>query len=95
MIYQIFFWLLLALITSGGFTYIIFVIRFYYGWKRYKPQINHKKMLVSVVVVARNEAPNLQRLMSCRLSQDYPSEMYEIVFADDDSQDDTRLVICR
>ena len=93
MIYKISFWTLLALITSGGITYIVFVIRFFIGWKRYKPKLNYQKKLVSVVVVARNEAANLRRLMSCLLSQDYPQEMYEIVFADDDSEDDTHQII--
>ncbi len=93
MLYKVFFYALLALIASGAFTYITFVIRFYYGWKRYKPTINFKKQRVSIVVVARNEAHNLHRLMTCLLSQDYPKDLYEIVFGDDDSDDDTQTII--
>ncbi|HRX77219.1 MAG TPA: glycosyltransferase, partial [Candidatus Cloacimonadota bacterium] len=89
------FWILLALILSGAATYIIFVIRFYFGWKHYKAPVNYQKKRVSVVVVARNEAPNLHRLMSCLLSQDYPKELYEIVFADDDSEDETQSIIAQ
>ncbi|HOA29253.1 MAG TPA: glycosyltransferase [Candidatus Cloacimonadota bacterium] len=95
MIARLLFWILFALICSGALTYIVFVIRFYFGWKRYKAMPSYRKKLVSVVVVARNEAANLQRLMTCLLSQDYPQELYEIVFADDDSEDDTAAIIQR
>lgn len=93
MIGKILYYLLLALIGSGALTYIIFVFRFYFGWKRYKPVPNFEKKRVSVVIVARNEAKNLPLLMTCLLSQDYPKELYEIVFGDDDSQDDTGKII--
>ncbi len=90
---KILYYLLLALVGSGALTYIIFVIRFYFGWKRYKPVLNFEKKRVSVVIVARNEAKNLPLLMTCLLSQDYPEELYEIVFGDDDSQDGTEKII--
>ncbi|MDD3532701.1 MAG: hypothetical protein PHR27_01535 [Candidatus Cloacimonetes bacterium] len=64
MIGKILYYLLLALIGSGALTYIVFVIRFYFGWKRYKPVINFEKKRVSVVIVARNEAKNLPLLMT-------------------------------
>ena len=93
MIGKILYYLLLALVGSGSLTYIIFVIRFYFGWKRYKPVLNFEKKRVSVVIVARNEAKNLPLLMTCLLSQDYPRELYEIVLGDDDSQDDTEKIM--
>ena len=93
MIGKILYYLLLALVGSGSLTYIIFVIRFYFGWKRYKPVLNFEKKRVSVVIVARNEAKNLPLLMTCLLSQDYPRELYEIVLGDDDSQDDTEEIM--
>lgn len=95
MIGRIIFWVLSALITSGAITYIVFVIRFYFGWKRYQPIVNHHKKRVSVVVVARNEEANLKRLMTCLLSQDYPTELYEIVFGDDDSEDNSAAIIAK
>lgn len=90
---KILYYLLLALVGSGALTYIIFVIRFYFGWKRYKPEVNFEKKRVSVVIVARNEAKNLPLLMTSLLSQDYPRELYEIVFGDDDSEDDTEKIM--
>ena len=93
MIGSIIFWILCCLIASGAVTYIVFVIRFYYGWKRYQPQYNYSKQRVSVLIVARNEGANLHRLMTCLLSQDYPAELYEIIFVDDDSTDDTEAIV--
>lgn len=90
---QVLFWLLTILISSGGLTYIVFVIRFYYGWKHYKAPVSYVKHTVSIVVVARNEGVNLPRLFTCLLSQDYPKELYEIILADDNSTDDTEFVV--
>jgi len=87
--------LLLLLIGSGAVTYIVFVIRFYIGWKRLSEPKNYKKLRVSIVVVGRNEAKNLPRLLTCLLSQDYPKELYEIVFGDDNSEDDTEAIVNR
>lgn len=95
MIAKVLYYTLLALIASGGVTYIVFVIRFYLGWKNLKSPKNFEKHRVSVVVIARNEGKNLVQLMTCLLSQDYPTEMYEIIIGDDDSEDDTEEIIKR
>jgi len=92
-LYKIIYYTILVLIASGALTYITFVIRFYFGWKHYSPKLNFKKHRVSIVVVARNEAQHLPRLMTCLLSQDYPKDLYEIVFGDDDSEDNTEAII--
>lgn len=83
----------MALIASGALTYIVFVIRFYFGWKHLKRPVNYVKHSVSVVVIARNEGHNLLQLMTCLISQDYPKELYEIIIGDDDSEDDTEEII--
>ena len=45
-----------------------------------------------MVIAARNEAKNLQDLLLCLLNQDYPSELFEVILADDDSEDETAEV---
>ncbi|MDZ4183193.1 MAG: glycosyltransferase [Candidatus Cloacimonadaceae bacterium] len=89
------FYLLSALIFSGFVTYILFVIRFYRGYRDYRPEKNYQKKTVSVIIVCRNEARNLNTLMTTLVNQDYPKELYEILIADDDSEDDTEAVINR
>ena len=44
---------------------------------------------VSVIVAARNEAPNLPRLIRCLMQQDYPGDRYEVCIVDDRSTDNT------
>ncbi len=47
--------------------------------------------MVSVIICARNEADNLREFLPKVLTQKYPN--YEVIVVDDESQDDTRLVI--
>lgn len=88
-----FYYLVLACIASGFVTYIVFSIRFYYGFKNYKQVYNYKKKTVSVLVASRNEAENLKKLLLCLVNQTYPKSLYEIILADDDSDDDTQEVV--
>ena len=87
------FYTLLLLVSGGFFTYIYFCLRFYFGFKNYKPKLNYKTRRVSVIVVSRNEAENLRRLMLALTNQTYDKNFYEIIIADDDSEDDTESVI--
>jgi len=48
---------------------------------------------VTVIIVARNEARNLQDLFLCLLNQDYSKELFEVILADDDSEDETEAVV--
>lgn len=48
---------------------------------------------VSVFVAARNESTTIRRCVEGLLDQDYPSEKYEILIGNDQSEDDTMSVI--
>lgn len=89
---KILFYLLCVLVSTGFGTYISFCIRFWFGYRNFKPSISFKKYRVSVIIVARNEARNLQELLLCMLNQDYPKDLYEVILADDDSEDDSEAV---
>ena len=89
---SVLFYILCAFVATGCLTYLVFCIRFYFGYKHYKSVFNYQKKTVSVVIAARNEARNLQDLLLCLLNQDYPSELYEVILADDDSEDNTEAV---
>lgn len=93
MILDFLYYLLIALVASGFVTYIIHCIRFYWGYKNYNPEKSYKKRTVSVIVVGRNEAANLPTLLTSLVNQNYPRELYEIIVADDDSEDDTEDVV--
>ncbi|PKN72198.1 MAG: hypothetical protein CVU50_08640 [Candidatus Cloacimonetes bacterium HGW-Cloacimonetes-3] len=86
---KILFYSLCFMIATGFITYISFCIRFWFGYRHHKPVITYKKRTVSVVIVARNEAKNLSALFLCLQNQDYPKELFEVILADDDSEDNT------
>jgi len=44
---------------------------------------------VTVIVPARNEAPNLPQLLPCLLAQNYPAHLLEVLVVDDHSEDGT------
>lgn len=50
---------------------------------------------VSILVAARNEAPNIERCLQALANLNYPPELLEILIGDDDSTDDTRAVVRR
>ncbi|NLK49473.1 MAG: glycosyltransferase [Candidatus Cloacimonetes bacterium] len=87
------YYLLIVLVASGFVTYIIHCVRFYWGYKNYNPAKSYKKRTVSVIVVGRNEAANLPTLLTSLVNQNYPKELYEVIVADDDSEDDTEGVV--
>jgi poly-beta-1,6-N-acetyl-D-glucosamine synthase len=48
---------------------------------------------ISVVIAARNEAPNIGTCLQTIAAGDYPPDLYEVIVVDDDSTDDTRAVV--
>lgn len=62
------------------------------GWWRLKNFVSSGSVLqtkISVVVAVRNEEENIQSLFNSLLSQDYSSQLYEIIVIDDHSDDNT------
>jgi cellulose synthase/poly-beta-1,6-N-acetylglucosamine synthase-like glycosyltransferase len=47
---------------------------------------------ISVIIPARNEAANIEACVKSILTQDYPSELVEIIVVDDHSEDDTAAI---
>lgn len=48
-----------------------------------------------MIVVTRNEGRNLPTLLTALINQDYPRDLYEIIIADDASEDDTAELVAR
>lgn len=92
---QFLFVILCALISSGFITYILFCVRFWFGYKRYTPVKSYIKRTVSVIVVTRNEGKNLPILLTALVNQNYPRDLYEIIIADDASEDDTAELVAK
>ncbi len=85
--------LLILLTASGLVTYVVHVIKFYFGYKNFSSNLSYKKRSVSIVVASHNEAANLPTLLTSLVNQKYPSELYEIIIADDGSTDGSEAII--
>jgi len=74
------------------FLYGVVIERYRKGWNRI-PVIDYTlhepHTFVSVIIAARNEAGNISRLMLSLQKQEYPTELFEIIIAEDDSEDET------
>lgn len=69
--------------------YFISLLIYWVGlYRPVKPQSSIKPK-VSVVVAARNEIKRLPKLLECLKTQDYPSDLYEVIIVDNDSNDGT------
>lgn len=84
-----------------GFTilfaaYIVCMITVIYGFKKVKifqaEEVNPETHF-SVVIPFRNEAENLPNLLKTIAELNYPSELFEIIFVNDTSEDNSETII--
>jgi biofilm PGA synthesis N-glycosyltransferase PgaC len=86
-------WVILLFFIS----YAIVVLMLLNGWKKAKQQ-HHSlnkdvKMFLSVLVPVRNEEATIDRLLKDLINQNYPKDKFEIIVANDHSEDNTIQVI--
>lgn len=76
------------------FVYLLFSVGILVGVRRLKPVLpTTETPKVSVVIAARNEAANLPVLLAGLIDQDYSEVNYEVLIADDRSDDATWEII--
>ena len=78
--------------------YLILTGSFAFGFDKipvFKSKNIEAKTNFSILIPFRNEAENLPDLLNSIASLDYPNHLYEIIFIDDDSDDDSREIITR
>jgi len=73
--------------------YFIYLGMFYRGLGRKYTAATNAQPFVSVVVAARNEEGTIARLLTSLINQDYPESNYEIIIADDGSEDSTARIV--
>jgi cellulose synthase/poly-beta-1,6-N-acetylglucosamine synthase-like glycosyltransferase len=81
--------LLLVMLSAG---YLLLIGIYTYGWRQIRcfvPGNHHPATPVSVVIVARNEAKNIRACLLSVLNQNYPRHLFEVIVADDHSEDNT------
>ncbi len=54
-----------------------------------------KRPFISILLAVRNEAPNISACLEALYALEYPSDCYEVLIGDDDSEDDTATIIAK
>ncbi|NLG15766.1 MAG: glycosyltransferase [Fibrobacter sp.] len=75
--------------------YCIAVVFLFTGLFRLRRKPSDVVRMVSVVIAVHNEEKNLEACLDCCINQDYPSDKYEVVVADDRSIDATPSIVER
>ena len=74
--------------------YSLFILVLHLGLRRLKLKSNNNHQpYVSIIVPARNEAEFISDLLHSLLKQSYPSELYEVIVINDNSQDNTPEIV--
>ncbi len=82
-------WIFLIL----ALVYGCLIIFFYIGLNRIPTRTGENKLSVSVLVPARNEEHHIQKCLESLDRQTYPKALFEVVVIDDNSTDNTALVV--
>lgn len=72
--------------------YSCFMFFFLYSWKSipdFIQDLSTGKLTISVIIPARNEETNIEKLLRSICKQNYPADQYEILVIDDHSTDNT------
>lgn len=88
-IFEIIFYGFISVATIQVLFYLIFFARIFK--KNKKAEVLSEKVPVSVIVVARNEAENLQKFLPTVLEQNYPD--FEVIVVNDSSSDNSDDVL--
>ena len=82
---------IVTFLSLGLYLYYSYI--FYKGLKKRPKLHNFTRPFVSVIIAARNEEKNISKLLIYLINQSYPSDRYEIIVADDGSEDNTKEIV--
>ncbi|MGZ0016139.1 glycosyltransferase family 2 protein [Yeosuana sp. AK3] len=83
-------------LTIITIVYVLWITSFVYGFEKVKPfKLSNlqSKTKFSVIIPFRNERKNLSRLLESIQSLQYPNQLFEVIFVDDDSEDNSVDII--
>lgn len=76
--------------------YVFVILLFITGWLRtgaFSTPAPQPRTRISILIAARNESKNIQACLESIVKQDYDKQLYEVIVADDGSEDDTLAII--
>lgn len=86
---------ILCISVISLYIFLILFLNFY--WKKTNiPEVvlsEEDFPFISIIIVGRNEASNLKDCIESIAANDYPDEMYEIIYIDDNSEDDSLEIL--
>ncbi len=77
----------------AGFLYFLLSVMYSWSFSHLKNKRSFKKRLVSVIIASRNEEKTLPRLLTLLVNQTYPNELFEVIIANDGSEDKSEEII--
>ncbi len=84
-----------VLVIAG--LYLIIIASFTFGLYNLKEKFyffnKNNIVKVSVLIAARNEEKNIDKLLQSLYNQNFPKEFYEVIIVDDNSEDNTKKII--
>lgn len=89
---------MIAIIGTITALYVIIISVLCFAYQKvklFKPIYGNPTSRFSIIVPFRNEAKNLEALLSSIYAIDYPKSLFEVIFVDDDSEDDSVEIIKR
>jgi len=81
------------ILTGLTLLYALVAFLFFVGLHLLKKGRNEEQHSVSVVIAARNEEDNISRILQDLTQQTYPKDKYQVIVANDCSQDGTGAII--
>jgi cellulose synthase/poly-beta-1,6-N-acetylglucosamine synthase-like glycosyltransferase len=88
--------LLFFLVVAG---YCLLILFYRKGWLLLHEFILSKtfipKTAVTIIIPARNEEANIEKVIGCLLSQQYPQHLIELIVVDDHSTDNTAALVSK
>ena len=85
----------LIIIFSCYALLIIFLANGFHKLKNFNEDLKNQKTKFSIIIPFRNEAENLPKLLESIVRLNYPKELCEFIFVNDDSNDDSSNIIKR
>ncbi len=86
-------WMEMNLLLIAGVIMVLYTAMIVYailGWRKLKVEDEKPAWLgVSILIAARNEAENIETVIRDIFNQSYPTELFELVVIDDQSEDET------
>jgi len=78
-------------------AYAILIGIYYRAWNdlpaHYSSQQKGGRNFISVIIPARDEAENIEKCVRSVVGQNYPADLFEIIIADDHSEDETAGIV--